>query len=40
MSQIPDGFLYTEEHEYLKPADEEGAFFVWTAMNEGIAHSL
>lgn len=28
MSQIPEGLLYTEEHEYLKPADEDGAFFV------------
>ena len=28
MSEIPDGFLYTEEHEYLKPAGEENEFFV------------
>ena len=28
MSEIPEGLLYTEEHEYLKPADEEGTFFV------------
>jgi glycine cleavage system H protein len=28
MSEIPEGLLYTEEHEYLKPADEEGVFFV------------
>jgi len=28
MSDIPDGFFYTEEHEYLKPTDEEGVFFV------------
>jgi len=28
MSQIPEGFLYTEEHEYLKPAGEEGVFLV------------
>ena len=28
MSEIPDGFFYTEEHEYLKPADEDGVFFV------------
>ncbi len=28
MSEIPEGFLYTEEHEYLKPAEEDGVFFV------------
>ncbi len=28
MSQIPEGLLYTEEHEYLKPSDEEGVYFV------------
>lgn len=28
MSDIPEGFLYTEEHEYLKPGDEDGVFFV------------
>jgi glycine cleavage system H protein len=28
MSNIPDGFLYTEEHEYLKPTDDEGVFLV------------
>lgn len=28
MSEIPDDLLYTEEHEYLKPAGEDGAFFV------------
>ena len=28
MSDIPEGLLYTEEHEYLKPADEKGVFFV------------
>jgi glycine cleavage system H protein len=28
MSEIPEGFLYTEEHEYLKPTDEEGVFLV------------
>jgi len=28
MSEIPEGFLYTEEHEYLKPAGEEGVYFV------------
>jgi glycine cleavage system H protein len=28
MSEIPDGLFYTEEHEYLRPADEEGVFFV------------
>jgi len=28
MSEIPGGFFYTEEHEYLKPTDEEGVFFV------------
>jgi glycine cleavage system H protein len=28
MAQIPADLLYTEEHEYLKPAGEEGVFFV------------
>lgn len=28
MSEIPDDLLYTEEHEYLKPAGEDGVFFV------------
>ncbi len=28
MSEIPDGLYYTEEHEYMKPSDEEGVFFV------------
>jgi glycine cleavage system H protein len=28
MSEIPEGFFYSEEHEYLKPTDEEGVFFV------------
>jgi glycine cleavage system H protein len=28
MSEIPEGFLYTEEHEYMKPAEEEGAYFI------------
>lgn len=28
MSEIPEGFLYTEEHEYLKPAGDEGVFLV------------
>ncbi len=28
MSEIPSGFLYTEEHEYLKPTDEEGVYLV------------
>jgi glycine cleavage system H protein len=28
MSEIPEGFFYSEEHEYLKPSDEEGVFFV------------
>jgi glycine cleavage system H protein len=28
MSEIPEGLLYTEEHEYLKPTDEEGVFLV------------
>jgi glycine cleavage system H protein len=28
MSEIPEGFFYTEEHEYLKPADEEGVYLV------------
>jgi glycine cleavage system H protein len=28
MSEIPEGFFYTEEHEYLKPTGEEGVFLV------------
>lgn len=28
MSEIPDDLLYTEEHEYLKPAGADGEFFV------------
>lgn len=28
MSDIPEGFLYTEEHEYLKPTDDDGVYFV------------
>ena len=28
MSEIPQGLRYTEEHEYLKPADDEGVFTV------------
>jgi glycine cleavage system H protein len=28
MSDIPEGLLYTEEHEYLKPGDEANVFFV------------
>jgi glycine cleavage system H protein len=28
MSEIPEGLLYTEEHEYLKPAGEEDVYFV------------
>ncbi|MGD2121409.1 MAG: glycine cleavage system protein GcvH [Gemmatimonadota bacterium] len=28
MSEIPEGLFYTEEHEYLKPTDEEGVFLV------------
>lgn len=28
MSEIPEGFLYTEEHEYLKPTDEDDVFIV------------
>jgi glycine cleavage system H protein len=28
MSEIPTGFFYTEEHEYLKPTDEEGVYLV------------
>lgn len=28
MSNIPEGFLFTEEHEYLKPTDEEGVYLV------------
>lgn len=28
MSRIPDELLYSEEHEYLKPTDEEGVYLV------------
>jgi glycine cleavage system H protein len=28
MSEIPTGLFYTEEHEYLKPTDEDGVFLV------------
>jgi glycine cleavage system H protein len=28
MSEIPSGFLYTEEHEYLKPTEEDGVYLV------------
>ena len=28
MSDIPHDLYYTEEHEYLKAADEEGVYFV------------
>ena len=28
MSEIPGGLRYTEEHEYLKPADEAGVYQV------------
>ncbi|MGD8277311.1 MAG: glycine cleavage system protein GcvH [Gemmatimonadota bacterium] len=28
MAEIPGDLLYTEEHEYLKPAGEEGVYFV------------
>ncbi len=28
MSEIPAELLYSEEHEYLKPADEAGVYYV------------
>jgi len=28
MSEIPEGLFYTEEHEYLKPTDQEGVYLV------------
>jgi len=28
MSNIPDGLLYSEEHEYLKSAEEDGVYYV------------
>ncbi len=28
MSEIPDGFHYTEDHEYLKPTTEDGVFLI------------
>jgi glycine cleavage system H protein len=28
MSEIPSDLLYSEEHEYLKPTDEEGVYLV------------
>lgn len=28
MSEIPEGFLYTEEHEYLKATGDDGVYLV------------
>ena len=28
MSEIPEGLLYTEEHEYLKPTGDDGVYLV------------
>lgn len=28
MTAIPEGLLYTEEHEYLKPGEEDDVYFV------------
>lgn len=28
MSEIPDGFHYTEEHEYLKPTTDDDVFLI------------
>jgi glycine cleavage system H protein len=28
MSEIPDGLYYSEEHEYLKPTEEDGVYLV------------
>lgn len=28
MSEIPQDLLYTEEHEYLKPTDDDGVYLV------------
>lgn len=28
MAEIPGDLMYTAEHEYLRPADEDGVFFV------------
>lgn len=28
MSDIPDDLLYSEEHEYLKPTDEDGVYLI------------
>ena len=28
MSEIPEGLFYTEEHEYLKPTEDENVFLV------------
>jgi glycine cleavage system H protein len=28
MSEIPDGLYYSEEHEYLKPTNQEGVYQV------------
>jgi glycine cleavage system H protein len=28
MSEIPEGLLFTEEHEYLKPTGDEGVYLV------------
>ena len=28
MSNIPDGLRYSQEHEYLKPAEEDNVFYI------------
>ncbi len=28
MSEYPEGLRYTEEHEYMKPSDEDGVYLV------------
>ena len=28
MSDVPTDLLYTEEHEYLKPAEDEGVYYI------------
>ena len=28
MSEIPEGLLYTEDHEYLKPIGDDGTFLI------------
>ena len=33
MSEVPDGFHYTEEHEYVHETDVEGEFLIGITRN-------